>query len=343
MPRQGSRGRTSALSAAETPPGRYAYRASYDPQYAERTTPEEADRKIPREDADMLRALVRQLDLENKSPDAILESVSAYFANNFTYSTYRSGNASGHTALRDFLIRNRSGHCEHFATATVMLLRAAGLPARYAVGFSLQEQSRFGGYIARQRHAHAWARVYVNGRWQDIDTTPASWTSVENRSASFWEPLSDTWSWLMVRLHRLSWSDFAIVGWAGGISATLWLGYKLIRRRKRGDTLRQALTSKDPGTEIAANRMTEFHRIEQLLAERGLARPESEPLTAWLARIAPRIGDQPAARLKAIVQLHYRCRFGPHAGAEQQEQLRAACQAWIEDFNLDTTDPLRTG
>ena len=36
------------------------------------------------------------------------------------------------TPLADFLLRTRSGHCEYYATATVLLLRAAGIPARYA-------------------------------------------------------------------------------------------------------------------------------------------------------------------------------------------------------------------
>ncbi|MBT8330725.1 MAG: transglutaminase-like domain-containing protein, partial [Deltaproteobacteria bacterium] len=39
--------------------------------------------------------------------------------------------------IENFLTRSRSGHCEYFATATVLLLRQAGIPARYARGYSV--------------------------------------------------------------------------------------------------------------------------------------------------------------------------------------------------------------
>ena len=35
-----------------------------------------------------------------------------------------------------FLCEHRTGHCEYFATATTLLLRAAKIPARYAVGYA---------------------------------------------------------------------------------------------------------------------------------------------------------------------------------------------------------------
>ena len=44
------------------------------------------------------------------------------------------------TKVAEFLLKTRAGHCEHFATATTMLLRAAGVPTRYAVGYSVQEK-----------------------------------------------------------------------------------------------------------------------------------------------------------------------------------------------------------
>jgi transglutaminase-like putative cysteine protease len=45
------------------------------------------------------------------------------------------------TPLARFLLRTRSGHCEYFATATVLLLRQLGIPARYAVGYAVHEAS----------------------------------------------------------------------------------------------------------------------------------------------------------------------------------------------------------
>ena len=58
-----------------------------------------------------------------------------------------------------FLLRTRSGHCEYFATATVLLLRQLGIPARYAVGYAVHEATGR-KYVVRQRDAHAWCLVW---------------------------------------------------------------------------------------------------------------------------------------------------------------------------------------
>jgi transglutaminase-like putative cysteine protease len=100
----------------------------------------------------------------------------------------------------DFLHRSKSGHCEYFATATVLLLRAGGIPARYATGFAVNEKSELeNAYIVRTRHAHAWARAWVNGTWINIDTTPPSWLSIEAEDSSVWSAITDWWSWARFR------------------------------------------------------------------------------------------------------------------------------------------------
>ena len=77
------------------------------------------------------------------------------------------------SALSHFLLQSRAGHCEYFATATVLLLRAAGIPARYCRGYAVQEFSKLENrFIVRDRHAHAWTLAYVDGIWTNFDTTP---------------------------------------------------------------------------------------------------------------------------------------------------------------------------
>ena len=70
----------------------------------------------------------------------------------------------------------RAGHCEYFAASTTLLLRAAGIPARYATGFAVMEYSPLeAAFVVRARHAHAWSRAWNGERWVDLDTTPPSW------------------------------------------------------------------------------------------------------------------------------------------------------------------------
>src|SRR5206468_3926073 len=111
---------------------------------------------------------------------------------------------SNQTALADFLLKTRSGHCEYFATATTLLLRKAGIPARYAAGYSVQE-GKGKKFVVRERHAHSWCLAYVDDVWQDVDNTPASWNAVEEKHASRWEWVSDTGSRLWFEFQKVRW------------------------------------------------------------------------------------------------------------------------------------------
>src|SRR6201999_3859685 len=124
-----------------------------------------------------------------------LRAVERYFAQNFTYSLYHKENAvrDGTTPLGRFLKTTHTGHCEYFASATTLLLRAMDIPSRYAVGYSVQEQ-KGDTWIVRERHAPAWTLAWIDGKWQDIDTTPGTWVSAEKEQASIFEPISDFFS-----------------------------------------------------------------------------------------------------------------------------------------------------
>jgi transglutaminase-like putative cysteine protease len=77
-------------------------------------------------------------------------------------------------AIDAFLFGERRGFCEHYASAFVVLMRAAGIPARVVTGYQGGEVNRNGGYmIVRQSDAHAWAEVLIDGKWRRVDPTAA--------------------------------------------------------------------------------------------------------------------------------------------------------------------------
>lgn len=78
-------------------------------------------------------------------------------------------------SIDEFLFDTRTGFCEHFAAAFVVLMRAAGLPARVVTGYQGGEFNAVGGYlVVRQRDAHAWAEVYLeDAGWVRVDPTAA--------------------------------------------------------------------------------------------------------------------------------------------------------------------------
>jgi transglutaminase-like putative cysteine protease len=74
-----------------------------------------------------------------------------------------------------FLFDTRRGFCEHFAGSFVMLMRAAGVPARVVAGYQGGELNPINGtVIVHQFDAHAWAEVWIEGDgWVRVDPTAA--------------------------------------------------------------------------------------------------------------------------------------------------------------------------
>jgi transglutaminase-like putative cysteine protease len=84
----------------------------------------------------------------------------------------RSGRNAGLDALSNFLV-TKQGYCVQFATAMVMMSRAAGIPARIALGFLPGTQSK-GTWTVIAADAHAWPELYLNGiGWTRFEPTPS--------------------------------------------------------------------------------------------------------------------------------------------------------------------------
>jgi transglutaminase-like putative cysteine protease len=82
----------------------------------------------------------------------------------------------GENSVDDFLFKTREGFCEHFSSAFVFLMRAAGVPARVVMGYQGGEVNPVDRIVTvRQSDAHAWAEVFMKGQgWVRIDPTAAS-------------------------------------------------------------------------------------------------------------------------------------------------------------------------
>jgi hypothetical protein len=79
-----------------------------------------------------------------------------------------------------FLFEAKRGHCEYFATALAIMLRAVGIPSRNVTGFVGGRFNPYGGYYGiRQSDAHSWVEALLPGRgWVTLDATPATRNSV---------------------------------------------------------------------------------------------------------------------------------------------------------------------
>ena len=105
-------------------------------------------------------------------------------ANGFVYSLATEPGTSGDD-LVDFL-RLRRGYCEQYAGAMAVLVRAAGVPARMALGYTDGVVQPDGTRVITTDDAHAWVEVYFDGLgWVPFDPTPIG----EGRAADLpWAP-----------------------------------------------------------------------------------------------------------------------------------------------------------
>ena len=83
-----------------------------------------------------------------------------------------SGNDAGFDPLTNFLV-TKKGYCVQFATAMVMMSRAAGIPAHIALGF-LPGTRANGVWTVIASDAHAWPELYLDGLgWTRFEPTPS--------------------------------------------------------------------------------------------------------------------------------------------------------------------------
>ena len=81
----------------------------------------------------------------------------------------------GRDAVDEFWLDRKTGFCEHFAAAFVVIMRAAGFPARIVTGYQGSDAEPVDGYyVVRQSSAHAWAEYWQTGTgWVRADPTGA--------------------------------------------------------------------------------------------------------------------------------------------------------------------------
>jgi hypothetical protein len=329
--------KNTAGSIVAEGPGLVIFDALYGPGQTFDSPPTgEEDLVVPPREAPALETVADELNLENATSEQKIHAVNAYFQSHFKYSTYQQTIRplrGDETPLSRFLLRTHSGHCEYFATATVLLMRELGVPARYAVGYAVHEASGK-KYVIRQRDAHAWCLAWNERRhaWQDVDTTPATWIEAES-SHSPSEMISDAWSRIMFEFSKWRWGQTRMRRYIlyGLVPILALLLYQIVSRAKK-----QRRSLKGAGATLPWPGLdSEIYKLEARLAHSGVPRSHYEPLGAWLVRASNEL------HLKSLEQdfrnvsiLHNRYRFDPFGlSPEQRTHLKGSVETCLHRLN----------
>ncbi|MCY7312690.1 MAG: DUF3488 and transglutaminase-like domain-containing protein [Pseudoxanthomonas sp.] len=247
-------------------------------------------------------ALAAQWRQEAGSDDAaIVQRALGWIGAEFAYTLDTP--LPGRHSADEFLFDERKGFCQHFSSAFVVLMRAAGIPSRVVTGYAGGIRNRFGDYyVVRQMDAHAWTEVWLPQRgWVRVDPTAAVaperiFDTIEDRLAAGdgvlgrWTNVGDLSDWL-----RRGWNDLVLGFDANrqqrllqpfgvdqlqsrqlavlfGLVAVLSLlvtGWLLARGERERDPLLRA-----------------WHRLGARYARLALGREPHEPAIAWAERVA---------------------------------------------------------
>ena len=304
------------------------YQVRFDPAQQTQPEPDLIDLRLPSAYRDTFESLAKDLGRDMLSERERVDAITRYFATGFSYSLEGAG-GQDELPLKRFMEVSRAGHCEYFATATVLALRAAGIPARYATGYAVQEWGELEkAYVVRRRHAHAWALAYVDGAWEVVDTTPASWLPLESANPPWWINGYDLWQWLSHMYSKWRWrldseDDFpwVVLIVLPLVAVLIW---RLRGQRVEADADIAPVPVACPGED------SPLLAITAMYSKRNLGPNAAEPLSAWHRRmLAQGHFSDDAGLFAEALSLHERLRFDPDGlDATQVIRLTDLCDQW---------------
>ncbi len=128
---------------------------------------------LPAEVTNRVRQLAIQLTATQPTPYDRAHAIEQYLRSTYPYTIDVPYPPTDQDLVDYFLFDLRKGYCDYYASAMVVLARAAGLPARLAVGYATGTYNLSSGrFIVTQAEAHSWAEIYFPGiGWVPFEPT----------------------------------------------------------------------------------------------------------------------------------------------------------------------------
>jgi hypothetical protein len=279
-----------------------------------------------------VRALAEQITAHAPTPYDKAQALESYLRTTYGY-TLQLPAASPPDPVANFLLERKQGHCELFASAMTVMLRAINIPARLVNGFNGGEFNPLtGSYVVRARDAHSWVEAYFPGDgWVTFDPTPVD----SNASpGGAWHQFL-----LYVDAGREFWRDW-IVNYDFSHQRSLTIS-AMTRGRSNADSLRAQFMRRYFALFAAARRTYELVRRAPVLWTATTAVILACVLfavnsrRAWRALTGLRAGRHPERAPQTSASLWY-ARLLRHLGRRGWHKLPAQTSA---DFAVNIADP----
>ena len=232
-------------------------------------------------------ALARRITRGDTNDYDRVRSIEAYLRENYRYQLDSPVPPPGRDAVDHFLFDTDVGFCEQFASATVIMLRTLGIPARFVAGYTPGTRNPFTGYYdVRASDAHTWIEVWFpRVGWYEFDPTFDVPPATVEASDLF--PLARVLEAIAGKVG--DWFPDG-VGGSARYAMVMLLGFTLLvgvwtARRKLGARVRRAGPALADGTAGPVTRA--LVRFEQASRAAGSPRLTSETAAELLARATP--------------------------------------------------------
>lgn len=325
-----SRGALGAVTVNEGP-DILGFEITFDKNERFEIAPNHLDYDIPSGEREVIYNIMEKNSLFGKTDAETLDNIERFFSLGFSYTLLVSGK-SGDSYLDDFLNKTKSGHCEYFATATVLMLRSAGIPARYSVGYLIDEYSDIeDAYIARKSDAHAWVTAYIDGEWITVDTTPGTPESY-GFLASLTTRVSDIFDLLNMKYENFRRSKSEEINNTLIISATVLILFLMVRVFIRRRHFRQ----EEDGKKIRKNfglPDSPIYGILKKFDEKGLPRHENETLRTWAEKNSESIKN--INEFMQLIKIHEELRFKDPGDGLLKRELENKAREWVLKSEFD--------
>jgi transglutaminase-like putative cysteine protease len=172
-----------AVSAQTLVPGdsyrvrsRIAAPSAEELQTAGRTYPEWVRATYLQLPRDLPRPVVRlasEITQGASTPYEKARAITAWLRANIRYQRVTEEPPVGTDPVEWFLFDSRVGFCDYYASAAVLMLRAVGVPARFAAGFAEGSYDpEANQYFVSSTDSHSWPEVYFPGYgWVEFEPT----------------------------------------------------------------------------------------------------------------------------------------------------------------------------
>ncbi len=112
---------------------------------------------------------IKSLDIDDEQKAK--EIIKLFQAQSLTYSL-KIGKLDMNNTTDSFLFDQKYGYCVHFASSFVTIARMVGIPSRIVTGYKSDKSNSLNNYLPiRERDAHAWSELYIDGAWRRYEAT----------------------------------------------------------------------------------------------------------------------------------------------------------------------------